>query len=636
MIYDLQKTLFIGAKDDLNAFFDRAQDMGFIQFIPHSKKQASDYPEEVLNAIKAIKILYKQPPVHQERRVKDFSTEELVNRSIYLNEELQSLTDKQVQLTSEIRKIKPFGDFDFSEIEQLQDASKHIIQFFVVKHGKIQTPHEDLIFITTAYDLDYYMSFATKRLSIPSMIELHLTESLSDLEADLQAVNAQIASSELELKELASYEEYLREEFKGILDTHHLSFAKTEIEGHFDGGLFSVQAWVPVHKQDELKILMNELAIYHEEIALDPTDRKPTCMENKKSDRIGEDLVHIYDTPSVTDKDPSRWVLWAFALFFAIIVADAGYGLIYLLAALFLRWRVKKPSPTVKRFLKLFTLLASFCIGWGVLTASYFGMNIGPESPLKKVSITHYMAIAKAKYHIAHKDDVYQEWVEKFPSISQTTSGEQMLIDGKTSEGKYVILDEFYDNILIELAIVIGIIHIILSQLRFVRREYSGLGWCIFMIGCYLYFPKVIGCTTMVNFFGVMSKPVATVVGLQMLIIGGALAVLAALIQHGFKGLEEVMKSIQIFADVLSYLRLYALGLASMILADTFNHMDEVVGYAAGIAVLIVGHCVNIVLGIMGGTIHGLRLNFLEWYHYSFEGGGKRFEPLKLLKRSSS
>ncbi|MCH9613465.1 MAG: hypothetical protein SP1CHLAM54_04680 [Chlamydiia bacterium] len=633
MIYDLKKTLFIGAKDDQGTFFKKAQDKGFIQFIPQSKKLATDYPKHVLDAIRAIKILHKQPVTEQNTTVRDFDASELVKRTIEVSDDLSRLYDEQTLLTAEIRKVEPFGEFDFEELRELEQTSQHVCQFFTVKHGKLKQPHEDLIFLTTKADMDYYMSFATIRLSIPGLIELHLSRSLSDLRADLVATKAQIASREFELKELAHYEEFLREEYKAILDTYHLKFAKNEVADHFEGGLFSVEGWVPVNKENELDELMAEFAIHHEEISLDPHDRKPTCMENKKSDKIGEDLVHIYDTPSVTDKDPSRWVLWAFALFFAIIVADAGYGFIYLLGALFLKWKVKKPTPGMKRFFNLFTLLACFCIGWGVLTASFFGMELPPTNPLKKVSITHYLAIAKSEYHLKKKDDVYQDWLKKYPSMANATNGEQVLIDGRNKDGKYEILDEYYDNILIELAIVIGIIHIILSQLRFVRREYSGLGWCIFMIGCYLYFPSVVQCTTMVNFLGIMGKHLATIVGLQMLIIGASMAVLAAIIQHGFKGIEEVMKSIQIFADVLSYLRLYALGLASMILADTFNHMDEVVGYAAGIVVLIAGHCVNIVLGIMGGTIHGLRLNFLEWYHYSFEGGGKRFEPLKLLKR---
>jgi V/A-type H+-transporting ATPase subunit I len=89
---------------------------------------------------------------------------------------------------------------------------------------------------------------------------------------------------------------------------------------------------------------------------------------------------------------------------------------------------------------------------------------------------------------------------------------------------------------------------------------------------------------------------------------------------------------IQVFADVLSYLRLYALALAGMIMATTFNDMGMTVGLLGGFIVILAGHAVNILLGIMAGVIHGLRLNFIEWYHFSFDGGGRLFKPLKLLK----
>ena len=73
--------------------------------------------------------------------------------------------------------------------------------------------------------------------------------------------------------------------------------------------------------------------------------------------------------------------------------------------------------------------------------------------------------------------------------------------------------------------------------------------------------------------------------------------------------------------------------MAGAIVASTINDMASNLPIVLSILLLIVGHSMNIVLGVMGGVIHGLRLNFLEFYHYSFEGGGKKFEPLKLLSR---
>ena len=124
----------------------------------------------------------------------------------------------------------------------------------------------------------------------------------------------------------------------------------------------------------------------------------------------------------------------------------------------------------------------------------------------------------------------------------------------------------------------------------------------------------------------------ACTLGQQLLYGGLALAVLLSVIQEKWAGLASLFKVIEIFADTLSYLRLYALGLASMVMAATFNEIGMAIGgYSAGWIIILLGHCVNISLGILAGVIHGLRLNFLEWYHHSFEGGGYKFNPLRLL-----
>ena len=114
--------------------------------------------------------------------------------------------------------------------------------------------------------------------------------------------------------------------------------------------------------------------------------------------------------------------------------------------------------------------------------------------------------------------------------------------------------------------------------------------------------------------------------------VGLILAVGIAIFRHKLLGLLEASNLIQIFGDVLSYLRLYALGLAGSLLTATMLDLAASVPFVFGLIILLLGHAVNIVLGIMGGIIHGLRLNFLEWYHYSFEGGGRMFNPLRKQK----
>ncbi|MBP9841437.1 MAG: V-type ATP synthase subunit I [Simkaniaceae bacterium] len=628
MIVDVHKYLFVGSSQDRDLFFKRAQEMGFIEFIPATKRNVGDYPDPVLKIMKAIKILKKEAVVKQIRFVKDRTPEEVVERILMIKEEMTALLDQKKMLKAESARIAPYGDFSIDEIRELEEVSGYHFQFLAVKHGR-EVPSSGMIFIKTAYDMDYYLSISHELMTNHKMIELHFSRSASELMTDLRAVRIQLNSLFIEMKEMAAYLDFLQRHFMDVLNEHHLMFAKEHVSFPMGDQFFSVEGWVSTDRIEELKVVTRHLGVYFDRIGLDIHDVTPTQLVNENWGSIGEDLVHIYDTPATTDKDPSYWVLSAFALFFAMIVGDAGYGLIYLAVALICLVKFKNGAPALKRFLKLFTFLASACVIWGVMTSSYFGIDLRADHPLRDISLIQYLAVEKGDYHLKMKDDVYDTWIEKYPEIKGMKSGTELL---KTNE----IRAEFYDNILMELSLIVGIIHIILSLCRYMRRNLSGFGWIAFMVGGYLFFPYMLNATSLANVFGWISKADAEVVGLQLMIGGGVIACMTALFQKRWRGLEEITKLIQIFADTLSYLRLYALGLAGMILAATFNHMDQIVGYAIGFFVMLIGHGINIVLGIMGGTIHGLRLNFLEWYHYSFDGGGKLFRPLKQISRSES
>jgi len=216
--------------------------------------------------------------------------------------------------------------------------------------------------------------------------------------------------------------------------------------------------------------------------------------------------------------------------------------------------------------------------------------------------------------------------IEKFPSLEKASHGRQIVQQED-------IATEYANSILLEFSLLIGILHISMSLLRYLRRNWAAIGWVCFLIGGYFYFPYALQATSLTQFLGLVSKGTAGIIGIQMIYVGIGMAVLLAFIQKRWRGAGEVMHVVQVFGDVLSYLRLYALALASTLMAETFNGLGWRLGFAVGVLVMLLGHAINLTLGTMGGVIHGLRLNFLELYHYSFEGEGKLFRPLKKLKR---
>jgi len=639
MIIDVQKYLIFGPKEEMDEFFSLAQRAGFLEFIGVSHKKSLEITEEIKTLLAAIKIAKKYPthPHETPQHIADFLA--LALQMVDCQALLDRLAEEERLLLAEISRIAAFGDFSSQDVQEIQKEGKRVFQYFCMKSDLARETAlaPEIIYVGTEYDLDYFVAINKQKVRYPKMIEMTIDRPVGELREELFSLREKKAHAETELRQYANAVSALQEGLVNFLNEHHLRLVKHDASFPLGKAAFAIEAWVPVTRLKALRGLLSGFDIVAEPIQIEPTDRIPTCMENKRLGKMGADLVHIYDTPAHTDKDPSSWVMVFFSIFFAMIVSDAGYGLVYLLIALFLKFKYPQAVGSAKRFIKMSIIISGCCILWGVLVASFFGIAIGPDNPFRKTSFIHALAVKKAEYHMEVKDEAYQEWVRDFPAVTSATDGHDFLVKAsrldETHEMKYVALEDFYDNILMEFSLLMGIFHLSLSFLRYLTRNLSGLGWIVFMIGGYLYFPSIIHATTMANFLSLVSKPVALVWGLRLVFGGIGLAFLFSFIARRWAALHELMNVVQVFSDVLSYLRLYALALAGMIMAGTFNTMGLDIGFVGGVLIIVFGHIVNIGLSTMGAMIHSLRLNFLEWYHYSFEGGGRLFNPL-CLRRS--
>lgn len=640
MIVDLHKYLIYGAKEEMDRFFTLAQRAGFLEFIGIWQKKALEIPPHVKRVLSAIRILRAWEGAETGVEMAVPSDPFLfAEKVVEINSSLEKLFEEERVLRAEIARIAPFGDFATQDVSFIEQEGKRSIQFFCMKsvHAEDAEIPPELIYLGTEYDLAYYVSISKERMQYPKMIEIQIERPVGMLRERLRNLKEQIALNEAQLRGWARFSSLLQDGLAHGLNEHDLKSARHDAVFPMREAIFAIEAWVPQTRIASLHGLLSSLSVECVEIAIEPNDRIPTCMENKGSSKVGEDLVQVYDIPSPSDKDPSLWVLVFFAIFFAMIIADAGYGLLFLLSAALLKWKMPRLAGAGKRFLKLIFILGLSTTIWGVFTASFFGLEIGADNPYRKVSLLHYLATKKAEYLMKEKNDVYEDYVQNFPAVATATNGHDFLLKAakeQDGEVKYVALTDFYDNVLMEFALVIGIIHLSCALGRYLLRNWSNLGWIIFMVGGYLYFPVAsLHATSIIHFMGWVSKPMALLIGQQLLYGGFALAILAALIQRGIgASLMETLNVIQVFSDVLSYLRLYALGLAGMIVAQTFNGLGAKFGIVVGVIIVLIGHTVNISLSIMSGVIHGLRLNFLEWYHYCWDGGGKLFNPLRLRK----
>jgi V/A-type H+-transporting ATPase subunit I len=637
MRVDIEKYLVIGPMKQREVFFARVQEKGIIEFIT-SKTSPVAYTPEIDAIQEALHILRRRVPVKQmvPRDVREaIVVAQDINEK---NEALERALEERRILEKEISRIEVFGDFSLQDLHQIERQAHRKVQFFFTKKSsEIEAPQrEEVFFIGNRHGLDYYIAINKEKRNYDGMIEMQIDQSLSHLKSSFAELNRQIDTYEAELSYLAHQKQLLQQGLLDALNRFHLEESKGRIETHLDSSLFTTTGWIPKNKVEILKELCQELDLYCEQIAIEESERVPTYLENKGAARLGEDLVNIYDTPSKNDKDPSLWVFCAFGLFFSMIIGDAGYGAILLGLSLFLMYKFGKTSKLLKRVLTLSIFLGIGCVIWGVVTASYFGISIPLDSKLRSFSFIDWMVEKKAAYVIEKQPSIYEELVKQHPqlaSIKDPQAFERALTKGEGKKITYDIHDEFADNVLLELVIFIGACHITLSFLRHLKENWAGIGWIIFIVGAYLFAPSVLKAVSLIHYvFGVPFESGAKI-GLYLIYAGVGLATVLALIQKKMAGLAEPMLVIQVFADVMSYLRIYALGLAGVMMSSTFNDIASIAPLIFGILIIFAGHTVNFILALMGGLIHGLRLNFIEWYHYSFEGGGKLLNPLTLLKR---
>lgn len=635
MIIKVKKFLLYGIKSEVDSFFERAQDRGFIEFIGPSKKVHA-LTSQIKDFLSAIKILRGYPHLELPRRKERLSADEAAKEVVALSATLEKLRRERKNLEKEVEKLSPLGHFSFEDITFIQKEGKRFLQFFcrqTIKRG-IEIP-EFLIFVNSELDLDYFVSVNKERIEVAGMNEIIADRPLHEVEKQLSEVNDLIKKKVYDLKGYVTYIKLLQRSIVEKLDEYNLQTTKENIAHPLEKAIFAVEAWAPTSKLAEFKSLVAPFELSFEEIAIEKFDRVPTYLENKEIPKIGEDLVNIYDIPSLEDKDPSPWVLIFFSIFFAMILGDAGYGLIILLIGLFLKYKMKEHSASMRRFTKLVIILGCSSIVWGVATLSFLGIKVNPANKITHIAPLYYLAEKKANYHLKMKDDVYEEWSKKYPAIKKAKSGEEFLNLAIKKEDHKVIYEafrEFSKNILLEFSLLIGVIHICIGSLINLRRNLAGIGWIIFLVGGYLFCPIMLKSTTFLNFTGIINRQTEATFALPLLFSGLFIATFLGVIQRKWEGFKEILHSVEIFSDVMSYLRLYALDLAGMMLSETFNEMGSSIRLFFGIFIMLIGHGVNISLAMMGGVIHGLRLNFIEWYHYCFEGGGKLFNPLRLLR----
>lgn len=606
MIERMKKIMLLGSENSRDALLASLQQAGVVQIEPYRGAAATAQgdaaeSERLLDTIKTLKRFLAEHPdadtsgvsVSSDPRTAATELERLLQRLTVLEDERQMLMNEKTTL-------EDWGRFRLEDIERVASVSGCAIQFWEIPAKLMDsvdfTEAAGYIEIRHTPMRHFIVTFADKPIRLENCLEERFTRDIHEVD---ELLRSNFEERELTFKRILAHGTVITELTRLYFESvDSLNFARAQYAAAFPvERVYALQGFVPGRKVAMVEALARDAGVVMMEIAPDEGERVPTLLENRGVPGVGEQLVEFYDTPAYEDWDPSAVIFLSFLVFFSMIMGDGGYGLVLFAITLFARLKVKKPSVSLRRFFYLAFALSIGTIAYGVASGSFFGVTDANPA---------------------------LGWILNFK-----------LFNGGGTDS------ETLGNMM-RLSIIVGMVHIsislVLKTLRLLFRFHSvlpsiaNIAWIIAIWTFFFWWGE--------PFMGVPSKH-----PLQVNILIGCLAAVfvsgAAVSLNPLKmflgGFLGVYNGVQFFSDVLSYIRIFALGLSGALISATFNSMAGTIAdmgpafVVAGVLIAIVGHALNIGLSIMSAVIHGLRLNYLEYYRWSFDGGGRAFKPFRSL-----
>ena len=515
---------------------------------------------------------------------------------IVSNKHLLSLKD--MNRSDQLEALMDAGVSSLKIEGRLKDAG-YVIGFYSCSEGNYQEEWEteynamiinrisSKVFFVTVTKAGQEVDLDVEQAKLPAYSLAHLEtlyntteQAIEENEKKLVALSeTDVPSLKVALKELQGQIEFS----KVVLSSEQAAGDK----------LMLIEGWAPAFSQVEIEAYLNDAHVYYE--ITDPVsgDNVPIRLNNKGIFAWFEPICKLYMLPKYNELDLTPFFAPFFMIFFGLCLGDSGYGLFLFLGATAYRLIAKKLTPSTKSILSLIQVLAVSTFFCGLLTGTFFGANI---------------------YDL--------DW----PIVQRL---------------KHAVLMD--NNDMFQLSLILGAIQILFGMvLKAVNQTIqfgfkyavATIGWIILLVSMAVsaLLPEVM--------------PMGSTVLLVILGVSAAMIFLYnspgknVFLNIGLGLWDSYNMVTGLLGDVLSYVRLFALGLSGGILAGVFNSLavgmspDNVIaGPIVMVLIFVIGHAINIFMNVLGAMVHPMRLTFVEFFKNSgYEGGGKEYKPFRNLE----
>lgn len=519
-----------------------------------------------------------------------------------INSKILSLRAEEIRLNALCEQLLPYLSLPVP-FNLINNTSSSIVLCGLINNQKIDEFNEKINSISYIASEIYsgkkesvviiicHMDYQSELNSLLSSVDFtrcnfKYDSTAADKISELKVKQLEIGRQTIDLTyELLSYESNI-EDLKRLYGYYDLELKKliAQDKCQATSKTFLLEAWIPFNKKHIIeKTLENTASIIAMEIS-EPSENDivPTLTNNNSIVAPYEAVTNMYSAPNAREVDPNPFVAIFFFIFFGIMLSDAGYGLILAALSLIIL-RATKPRRGESKMVFVLLMGGISTIFWGIMFGGWFGITYKPllfnplDEPLPMLGLALGMGVVQIMFGMGIQA---YSWIKA---------------------GKWVdaVLEVFT--------------------------------WYLVFIGIGVY--AVGNMVLKISFVGNIGVAMLAIGVLGLLIAGGRGKRGVKIVLGGFGKIYGIVNFI---SDILSYSRLFGLGLATGVVGMVINQLAGVIidmlpyylGYLFAIPVLAVGHMFNLAINVLGAYVHNCRLQYIEFFSKFYMGAGHQFTPL--------
>jgi V/A-type H+-transporting ATPase subunit I len=609
MIVKMKKYAYLVYHREYDRFLDSLRSLGVV----HVKQTKSTKENRIIQQLladdkrvqtqlKYLKSLLEEDKKHPDaetvsKKILSHKENEALLREIEeMHEKAGKIQSTLSMLEKERETMSVWGDFSYDNIGRLRDNG-YAVTFFTCLLSNYDESWENdynAVVINTVRSTVYFITVtpAGTAVSINADRAKMATDDYRHICEGIERKNREKATLEAGLLNIArTYCDSLAAFQADIENESEWNHVLVQTEHEAGDKVMLLEGWIPADKTAGMEKALAGAGYYYREVEITDEDNIPIKLKNNRLAGFFESITKLYSLPNYNEFDPTPLFAPFFMLFFGLCLCDGGYGLLLFSAATFFK---RKAGDNLKPILSLLQCFGIATLAVGMVTGSFFGISL--------VEIPYFSSLKK-----------------------------------------YLLSS---DNLMI-ISIVIGFFHVIFAKFvaaykikvqRGLKHSLSAFAWIFLILAftCILVLPKAnIHLSQTVNYV------LYGVAGLSALVVFLYNTPGKNVFLNFGSGLWDSYNTVSgLVGDVLSYIRLYAIGLTGGLLGGVFNtiaidmtaSLSPFIRWLPMLLILLAGHALNIALSMISSFVHSLRLVYVEYYKNSeFEGGGTDYKPFKKI-----